>query len=588
MSPVEKEWGSELQILDGLSGTVQSVVFSPDSKLLATTSLDDTLRVWNVFTGMPQYTVYGHFGLDSQVAFSPDGRNLVTVKDGSIQLLDAATGISQKAIHPKAKSDSMKSFSFSSGGQLMAISKLGPTLIILNMKTGSMKEIDHSFNNSVGYHKLSPDGRFIITSFPNFNCLSDATTGIILQTFKVVGSSVFSPDGQQLVFLAGRAIYIYEILTATLKYTHEEHAKSIRLAVFAPNSQLLAPASPDYTICLWNTATGVLHKKIQSNARALYKKFHDPSREVGRMTFSADGQLIASAFDDGNVRLWDANTGALRQTLAGHMPLTAIAFSPDSQMLALCASDGTVRLWGATVDASPRAHSIGSDSVASMAFYTDSRFLASGSKHGTMKLWDTTVGTLKKTYRAGTHWVDTIALSPDGHFLASADFSRVRIWDSTTEVVKITLCCENRICSMAFSYDGKLLAVATYHNLQSIVGELRGDRCRGIKIYDTASGKLRQTVGGPSLARERGAATNKYRGQVVVAFSPDGHSLTSVSQDRIVRVWNVAMGALQEEYPYHSCLGIDYLTTSKILFERQISSNTFRASHQIPPTGILI
>jgi WD40 repeat protein len=70
------------------------------------------------------------------------------------------------------------------------------------------------------------------------------------------------------------------------------------------------------------------------------------SRSVSAAAFSRDGQLLASASDDGTVRLWNPATGEPVQTLEGHSDwVSAVAFSRDGQLLASASGDVTVRLW---------------------------------------------------------------------------------------------------------------------------------------------------------------------------------------------------------------------------------------------------
>ncbi|KAJ5088478.1 WD40 repeat-like protein [Penicillium angulare] len=554
ISPTEKTWGSELQILEGHTKPVFSVVFSPDGKLLATTSSDDTLRVWNVSTGMPKYIIYDLYESGSEVNFSSDGRTLVSTKleTGSVQLWDAATGTPQKTIQPRDRLNPIDSFSISPDDQFIALSRPEAFLTILNIKTGALEEFHHSFRNNIDYHKLSPNGRLILWSFEGDKWITDARTNQVLVKFEAKGTPVFSPDGQYLVFFLGKKIFVHEILTGTLKYTRERHSRGIRRLILSPNGRLIASQSDEDTIYVWNTKTGALYNIIHN--------FNGPS-DVKQILFSDNGQLIVSSSYDGNVMVWDTTTGVLRKRLSGYTLSTSIAFSPDSRILALCASGGTVRLWDISMDAQPQEHAVTFDRVKSMAFSTDSQLLVSGTNYGTVKLWDATTGASRNTYYVAENRLATVALSPDGQRLASASDSRgVQIWDSAMKEVQMILCCKKRVCSLAFSYDGELLAVATWDILDSSGAESSDEQCCGIEIFDIASGRLQQTVCG---GKGEGAThETNHRSEVAVAFSPDGNTLTSVSHDMTIRVWDVATGALQLESTTQSCRWIDYLTMS--------------------------
>jgi WD40 repeat protein len=113
------------------------------------------------------------------------------------------------------------------------------------------------------------------------------------------------------------------------------HTIWVKAVAFSPDGQLLASASRDRTVRLWNLATGEQLQKLEGHTQT-----------VNGVAFSPDGQLLASASLDNTVGLWSPATGERLQKLEGHTQwVKAVAFSPDGQRLASASLDRTVRLW---------------------------------------------------------------------------------------------------------------------------------------------------------------------------------------------------------------------------------------------------
>ena len=144
---------------------------------------------------------------------------------------------------------------------------------------------------------------------------------------------------------------------------------------------------------------------------------------VCRLAFSIDGMLLASASYDHNVSLWDVRTGQRKATLKGHAHwVECVSFSNDGTLLASASLDGTIKLWDAKTGQEKATLKDHDGGVFAVAFSPDSTILASGSKDQTVKLWDV------KTAKV----VDT--LQGAAPFIALHSMPKARCWLSAAGI----------------------------------------------------------------------------------------------------------------------------------------------------------
>ncbi|KAH6845648.1 hypothetical protein B0I37DRAFT_356096 [Chaetomium sp. MPI-CAGE-AT-0009] len=235
-----------------------------------------------------------------------------------------------------------------------------------------------------------------------------------------------------------------------LRRTIEGHSSSyVHWVAISPDSTVLASASADCTIRLWDIETGQLQRTLEGHSEPVYS-----------VTFSPDSTVLASASADCTARLWDMETGRQRRCLSDSC--YSVAFSPDSTVLASGSADHTIRLWDVETGQVRRTLQGHTDHVCSVAFSPDSTVLASASVDCTIRLWDAETGQLRQTLECNSE-ILSVAFSPDSTILGSASTDKtIRLWNIATGHLHQILTGHSGWCrSVAFSSDSTLLASAS-------------------------------------------------------------------------------------------------------------------------------
>ena len=378
--------------LEGHTNGVESVSFSGDGKTLAVSS-GGAVHLWNVATGTLRKTLEVEGGVDS-VSFSPDSKTLVTASDDrgekTVRLWDVATGTLRNTF--EGYTFNVKNVSFSPDGKTLVSVGGGwrdETVRLWDVASRTLRDIfQHGGGLSVSF---SPDGKIVASGSSDETVrLWDVSEGTLRNTLEghtdEVNSVSFSPDGQTLASgSSDETVRLWDVSEGTLRHTFEGHADEVNSVSFSPDGQTLASGSSDETVRLWDVSEGTLLRTLPICAKVNSVAFspdgktlangHDSGRwkedihlwdvatgtflraleipgpdypyfDVNSVSFSPNGQILASGVDDGPVHLWDVATGTLLHTFEGHLAdVNSVAFSPDGLTLASASDDGQILLW---------------------------------------------------------------------------------------------------------------------------------------------------------------------------------------------------------------------------------------------------
>ncbi|KOS44725.1 hypothetical protein ACN38_g4304 [Penicillium nordicum] len=357
----------------------------------------------------------------------------------------------------------------------------------------------------------------LITKLPVGDDAWDAHVQTLEGHSRRVVSVTFSPDGRLLASASwDGTIKLWETATGALQQTLEGHSGSIESVIFSPDSRLLAAGS-GRMVQFWDIATGNLQRTLEGHLD-----------RVGTVAYSPDGQIVASGSQDNTVKIWDP-AGSLQHTLDGHSGLIqSVTFSPDNKLVASGSSDHTVKLWEAGSGVLQRTLEC-QFCVSSIAFSPNGEGLAVGAEE-TIQFWDTATGTLQHTIYENLSDVNSVVFSPDGKQLASGfSLSTAKIWDVTTGTEQQALTGhESNVCSVAFSPDGKVVA--------------SGSLDRTIKLWETTARNF------PAAAQ----IDSHSQLVVSVVLSPNGKLVASCSSDGTIKLWDTVSGSIIHTLQGHS------------------------------------
>lgn len=407
------------QVINDHNRRVASVVFSPDSQILASVDSIGTLIFRDLLSGTSMVAEGAGVFMDRDVIFLSDGSRLITPdRDHAITLWNTATAKCESKL--KGHRTTITEVVLTKDESRMASASYDKTIRIWDRLSGACVAIYTGHDRQIASLAYSADERLLISADQTGHCK------------------------------------VWDLAIESQHVRMESHESAILEVVFSPDKKRLATTSGDRTIKLWNAASGecvgtskrhqifawvplVVPQDMRSTPYDHVMESRGLSGWPRSVEFSLDGsELISAGYDHegrGNLRLWNTTTGAYKPLLQGSaFSFRSINLSPDNATLVTTSRGGLVMYWDMRSQKLLRSFEGKIYEVSSAVHSPDGTQIILACNDGVIRQWNPSTGSIGELGEKHEGPVLLTTISADGTKLASYALPKVKIWNTERQM----------------------------------------------------------------------------------------------------------------------------------------------------------
>ncbi len=468
---------------------VTTITFSPDSRLVLTGSIDRTARLWHVPTGQPACPPLVHRGFVLAVAFSPDGKRFGTgsadpssggkpgnpPQGGEARVWRTDTGLADSEWMPHL--GPVRSLAFSPNGRLVLTGAEDGMARLWQTATGTQICPPLGPAGAVLRVAFSRDGRLAVTGSATTMGIAgvwevpDGLQGEAILHDRPVRSLAFRPDGSQLA-TGSAQVELWETQTLRPVGKPRPHPSGVNVISWSRDNKTILTNAWDREIYLWEDSTGRLLRQWAIKGK------------LGVLAWSRIDPGCVVVGTRGGAQIWELASEPRPGPLLPHgVHISAVAFSSDGTRIATGSNDRTMRLWDAATGQPLSAALPLTRQVEVIAWGANDQTIITGDQSGMVQTWEVSTGKPQGPPMLHPATVRGLALDRTGRLLATiCDDSTARLWDVAT----------SRPLTPPWPHHGKVLAVAFHPHDNLIATGCVDHYARLLRIPEPVQGEVSQ------------------------------------------------------------------------------------------------